>query len=397
MSQSSAGDLLAELESAGVRVWLEAGQLRFRAPQGAMTPTRREALRARRDEIVAHLDNGGGVALVPDPARRHDPFPVTDVQAAYLLGRGETFAYGGVACHGYGELIYPALDPARMTAAWRALIERHDMLRAVVEADGAQRVLPQVPPFEVPVIDLTGRPDAVVEAGLSAVRAEMDHLVHAPDRWPLFAARITLADDRAVLHMSIDFLIADFISVQVVLDELHRLYHRPDEPLPPLEITFRDYQLAERAVRDSPRHARDRQWWLDRVDDLPAAPELPTVSRPADSEGRFRRWETRLSPQVWEGCASAPAGTASARPARCWPRSPTRSRRGAAGAGSPWTSRCSTGHRCTSRSTRWSATSPRWICWRWTPIRPAASTSGPATCRRSCGRTWTTGRSAASR
>ncbi|GIJ79620.1 pyochelin synthetase [Micromonospora phaseoli] len=301
MSQSSAGDLLAELESAGVRVWLEAGQLRFRAPQGAMTPTRREALRARRDEIVAHLDNGGGVALVPDPAHRHDPFPVTDVQAAYLLGRGETFAYGGVACHGYGELVYPALDPDRMTAAWRALIERHDMLRAVVEADGAQRVLPQVPPFELPVIDLTGRPDAVVEAGVGAVRAEMDHLVHTPDRWPLFAARITLADTRAVLHVSIDFLIADFISVQVVLDELHRLYHRPDEPLPPLEVTFRDYQLAERAVRDSPRHERDRQWWLARVDDLPAAPELPTVARPADSEGRFRRWETRLSSQVWEG------------------------------------------------------------------------------------------------
>ncbi|PZG19888.1 non-ribosomal peptide synthetase [Micromonospora craterilacus] len=302
MSQSSAGDLLAELESVGVRIWLEAGQLRFRAPQGAMTTARREALRARRDEIVAHLDDGAGsVALVPDPDRRHEPFPVTDVQAAYLLGRGETFAYGGVACHGYGELVYPELDPARMTAAWRALIERHDMLRAVVEADGAQRVLPQVPPFEVPVIDLTGRPDAVVEAGVSAVRAEMDHLVHTPDRWPLFAARITLADRRAVLHVSIDFLIADFISVQVVLDELHRLYHRPDQPLPPLELTFRDYQLAERAVRDSPRHERDRQWWLARLDDLPAAPELPTVARPADSEGRFRRWETRLSPEVWDG------------------------------------------------------------------------------------------------
>ncbi|MEU5549999.1 amino acid adenylation domain-containing protein [Micromonospora sp. NPDC047793] len=302
MSQSSAGDLLAELESVGVRVWLEAGQLRFRAPQGAMTPDRREALRARRDEIVAHLDNlAGNGTLVPDRAHRHDPFPVTDVQAAYLLGRGETFAYGGVACHGYGELVYPELDPERMTAAWRALIARHDMLRAVVEADGAQRVLAEVPPFEVPVIDLTGRPEAVVDAAVSAVRAEMDHLVHTPDRWPLFAARITRADHRTVLHVSIDFLIADFISVQVVLDELHRLYHRPDEPLPPLEITFRDYQLAERAVRDSPRHERDKQWWLARVDELPAAPELPTVARPADSEGRFRRWETRLSSQVWEG------------------------------------------------------------------------------------------------
>ncbi|WP_027659500.1 non-ribosomal peptide synthetase [Salinispora fenicalii] len=300
MSQSSAGDLLAELESAGVRVWSEAGQLRFRAPRGVLTVERRDALRARRDEILAYLDTAPDpAALVPDPEHRHDPFPVTDVQAAYLLGRGETFAYGRVACHGYGELSYPELDPERMTAAWRALIDRHDMLRAVVEADGAQRVLPEVPPFEVPVIDLTGRPPAVAEAALHAVRAEMDHLVHTPDQWPLFAARITTADDRAVLHVSIDFLIADFISVQVILDELHRLYHRPNEPLPPLEITFRDYQLAERAARSGPGHERDKRWWLARVDDLPAAPELPTVARPADSDGRFRRWETRIPPDAW--------------------------------------------------------------------------------------------------
>ncbi|MDM4718649.1 hypothetical protein QTQ03_03215 [Micromonospora sp. WMMA1363] len=89
MSQSSAGDLLAELESAGVRVWSEAGQLRFRAPQGVMTAERRDALRARRDEILAYLDTAADpVTLVPDPEHRHDPFPVTDVQAAYLLGRG---------------------------------------------------------------------------------------------------------------------------------------------------------------------------------------------------------------------------------------------------------------------------------------------------------------------
>jgi hypothetical protein len=31
------GQLIDSLERSGIRVWVEAGQLRFRAPQGAMT------------------------------------------------------------------------------------------------------------------------------------------------------------------------------------------------------------------------------------------------------------------------------------------------------------------------------------------------------------------------
>src|SRR5687767_12217343 len=113
--------LIDDLERAGIRVWVEQGQLRFRAPQGAMTDERRAALRAHKDDIVSHLNAGGFPRLTADQEHRYEPFPITDVQSAYLLGRGRTFVYGGVACHGYGELRYPTLDPERMTAAWRAL------------------------------------------------------------------------------------------------------------------------------------------------------------------------------------------------------------------------------------------------------------------------------------
>jgi pyochelin synthetase len=292
-------DLLAEFGRLGVRVWAEAGRLRFRAPHGIMTDDRRARLRAYRDELLAYLADNRLPQLETDPAARYEPFPLSDVQAAYLLGRGQVFAYGGVGCHGYGELRYPALEPDRMRAAWRALIDRHDMLRAVVSPDGFQRVLPEVPPVEVPVTDLRDRTAAEAEAGLAGVRAEMDHRVYRVDRWPLFDTRITLADGYAVLHVSIDFLIADFASIQVLLDEVHRLYYHPERPLPPVEITFRDYLLAERRLRDSARYERDRAYWLDRVDHLPGAPELPVLAAAPAAPPRFRRWATTLEPKAW--------------------------------------------------------------------------------------------------
>ena len=52
--------------------------------------------------------------IQPDPQHRFEPFPVTDVQAAYLLGRRDAFDYGGVPCQVYAELSF---DDARPGAA----------------------------------------------------------------------------------------------------------------------------------------------------------------------------------------------------------------------------------------------------------------------------------------
>ncbi|MEV6798317.1 amino acid adenylation domain-containing protein [Micromonospora rifamycinica] len=291
--------LVADLERAGLRLWAEDGVLKFRAPAGFMTDERRTLLRARRDEILAHLANGGMPRVVPDAEHRHEPFPITEVQSAYLLGRGSTFAYGGVACHGYGELHYPDLDPERMTRAWRTLVARHDMLRAVVDIDGSQRVLPEVEDYQVAVDDLRGRGREAFDRGVVEARSAMDHRVFRPDVWPLFEARLTRGDDEAVLHVSVDFLIADFVSIQIILDELHQLYHDTG-PLPELEIGFRDYLLAERNW-SAGRRETDRDYWLRRVDDLPPGPELPITARARQTEGRFRRLAATLTPELWEG------------------------------------------------------------------------------------------------
>jgi pyochelin synthetase len=297
----SAGDLIIELEELGVRLWEESGQLRFRAPQGVMTADRVAALKAAKQDVLAALRAGDdAVVLTSRPTQWHEPFPLTDVQAAYLLGRRDNFSYGGVGCHGYGELSYPELDVPRLERAWQALVARHDMLRAVIDISGSQRVLPEVADYRVEVADLADAAEEDAEDEVLATRAELESKVYPPDEWPLFELRVTHTPTRSVLHLSIDFLICDFVSIQVLLDQLHLLYADPERVLPPLQVTFRDYLLAEKALRSGSRYSTDRDYWWGRVDDLPPAPELPVVARPSSSgRARFHRWQSTLTPDEW--------------------------------------------------------------------------------------------------
>ncbi|MER7169615.1 amino acid adenylation domain-containing protein, partial [Micromonospora sp. NPDC000207] len=293
----TAAELVAELSDLGVHLWEDEGRLRFRGPKGVLTEHRRRALTEHRDEVLAHLA-AQATTVVPDPAHRHDPFPLTEVQLSYLLGRSDLYDYGDSPCQVYAEVEFTDLDPDRLEDAWDRLVHRHDMLRAVFDPQGSQQVRPDVPRYRVPVTDLRGEPADRVETALAATRARMDHHRYDPQRWPLFALAVTLTDGRAVLHVSIDFLVADYLSTQVLLDELRQLYTGGD--LPDLEITFRDYLLARRGTRDTAAYDRDREYWMSRLDTLPGAPELPVRERHADGPARFRRLGTVVPATRWD-------------------------------------------------------------------------------------------------
>ncbi len=270
-------------------------------------------------EVAALSGRGGAGAewplLTPDPAGRHQPFPLTEVQEAYWVGRGRDLALGGVASHLYLEVEGERLDAGRFAAAWRTLVERHGMLRAVVLPDGRQQVLADPPPYQPGVSELDGRPPAEVAAELEAVRRRLSHQVFAADRWPLFEIHLSqLPGGRTRLHLSLDALILDASSLSLLAAELAALYDSPDSALPPLEPTFRDYVLAERALRGTAAYRRAEEYWRARLDTLPPAPELPLARGPAElSAPRFARRSGALDAAAW-GRLRARAGRAGVSP-----------------------------------------------------------------------------------
>jgi pyochelin synthetase len=255
--------------------------------------------RSTLDWISAKPEKSAAI-VVPDPASRYEPFPLTDVQRAYWLGRTNYFELGNIGCHVYFEFDVPDVDRGQMQAAWQKLIDRHDMLRAVVGEDGLQRVLQHTPHYEIKNLNLRGVDHAKARLELEAIRRRMAHQVFPADRWPLFELRMTELDGQTLLHFSLDLLFIDLWSMQILFDEWWQLAFDPDAYLAPLEITFRDYLLAAAQQKESESYRRAEEYWLRRLDTLPPSPKLPLAKNPSEvKQPRFVRREVVLEQKLW--------------------------------------------------------------------------------------------------
>ena len=244
--------------------------------------------------------------VVPDPEHRHLPFPLTDIQQAYWIGRSGDFELGNIATHFYIEIESDHLNIERLNLAWQRVIDRHEMLRAVVLPDGQQKILDQVPPYQFDVMDLREQNQEVVEAELTAIRQKMSHQILPADRWPLFDIRASLFGDRRVrLHISFDALMLDAWSFFSVISEWYQFYQGTDNSLIPLDLSFRDYVLAVTALENSQLYLRDHEYWFNRLPSLPPSPELPLAKDPGSiKQPRFNRRSFTLVTEVWQNLKS---------------------------------------------------------------------------------------------
>lgn len=293
--------LVTRLRGEGVSLWAENGKLHYRAPQGMLAGSDLQFLKNYKEDVLRLLQSEAKPATAQlHPESRYEPFPLTDVQSAYLLGRSQVFGYGGVACHIYLELTYPELESGRVESVWNKLVLRHDMLRAVINSNGYQQVMEKVPRLEVPYTDASGWETGNVTAKLEEIREEMGHRIYNTESWPLFGVAVTKTPDRTVLHFSIEFLIADWASIWLLLSEFEALYNEPERKLPDIKLSFRDYLIAERSLRESAVFAKDKDYWLRRIEALPPAPDLPMARQQTDSgKIRFSRRFLKLDAQTW--------------------------------------------------------------------------------------------------
>jgi amino acid adenylation domain-containing protein len=226
--------------------------------------------------------------LEADLGNRHELFPLVELQQSFLVGRRSDFGLGGVSTHLYFELNPVDLDLARFTGSLNALIQRHDMLRAVIVGDSEQRILEHVPHYEPKKYAIE---DVHIDGHLHKVREEMSHQILPEEKWPLFDFRLTQhGDGQCIIHVSMDLLMLDVRSNQILFRDLDLLYAGKESDLPLLPISYRDYVIAEQKHAAGSASEQARNYWLERVSTFPLAPDLPLVGNPvAIHSPRFKR------------------------------------------------------------------------------------------------------------
>ena len=308
MTTIDLAEFVGHLNQKGVEFWVEAGQLRYRAPKGVITPSVRDSLVAHKEELLRMLQQPKAVTelatlptIEPDPGQRHAPFPLTDIQQAYWAGESGYFELGNIAAHTYLAFEVDNLDDGRFIQALRRMVARHDMLRAVALPEGQQVILAEVPTLDVSVVDLRSGAEIAPELGIEAVRSRMKRHGPTTGSWPLIEVLIHRLDDRrSLVHLNMSLLVCDAWSSAIFLRECMAFYNGQEASLAPLTLSFRDYVLGLREVEQTEQYRQAQEYWWRRVPSMPPAPDLPLAVSPSAIEApNFIRHRLRLNPQTW--------------------------------------------------------------------------------------------------
>lgn len=297
-----------KLSEDGVRLWQENGALRFKAPKGVVNDDVKKELSKRKNEIISLLKHPkfnpeeNFPEIKPDLDNRYEPFPLSDVQGAYLIGRSEAFELGNISCHAYYELESPGIDIERLNKAVNNLISKHETLRLVFSSEGSQKILKDVPDFKVKVFDFRLESDVAAYEEHMALRDKVSHFIYDIEKWPLFDVGIILFKDKTLVYFSGDLLICDFYSGSLLLKDLISFYEDSNMNFEPLEFSFRDYVVNERELSDSFEYKKSKDYWMERINFFPESPQLPLAKQPSLIEQPvFKRREAVLEKNLWKG------------------------------------------------------------------------------------------------
>ncbi|MDQ1105418.1 non-ribosomal peptide synthetase [Nocardioides zeae] len=250
----------------------------LRAPAGSANAGRAPATSGRAEAAAVDAD---------------DDAPLTEMQLAYLVGRAPEPDGRRVAPHYYTEALVEDLDVGRLQDAWRTVVARHPMLRAVITSTTTQRVLPDAA-HEVEVADHRVLSPAERQRERERIRAERSHRLLATDSAPMARLlAVRLGDTTWRLHLDLDLLFCDARSACTWVSEMAAEYARPGSlPARPAPDFL---AWARRTVEPS---TTALAWADSMIARLPPAPVVPRVLDPSGPAAVVRR-RTGWEPARW--------------------------------------------------------------------------------------------------
>jgi acyl transferase domain-containing protein/D-arabinose 1-dehydrogenase-like Zn-dependent alcohol dehydrogenase len=227
-------------------------------------------------------------AIPPAPVQRD--YPLSHAQRRMWIlarDRSASIAYN----MSYRLSLAGALDVSALRRGLGYVVARHESLRtAFVLIKGVPRAEIRLPAdFDLPILDLCGQPDHQAAA---AEEIERDaRRPFALDDPPLLrACLLRLARERHELVLTVHHIVADGLSLNVLMQELHEAYTAyasgRTPSLPALPVQAKDIAVWDqsRLADDAMRH--DREFWLQKLGGDLATLDLPT-NQPRSAERQF--------------------------------------------------------------------------------------------------------------
>jgi Condensation domain/TubC N-terminal docking domain len=277
-SLADVADVLGYVRKLGVKLWLQDGELRYRAPKGALTQVDIARLHASKDKLVALLKGVGagrdlGLPLGPRAAGAR--VPLTFSQWTHWRSR-RLVDQPGVRQLAAATRLCGPLDLDLLRQCLKDIVRRHEALRTrIVVIDGMPTQLTDLPgTCELQVHDLSAYSRSAREA---AVRRMIDDVILEPVDLAagLFAVRLArLARDEHVLIVAMEHIVSDARSMSIIHRDLFALYRaalQAERPaLPVLPVQFADYAVWQQRVCASQIRKHSAYW----QEHLQASPPL---------------------------------------------------------------------------------------------------------------------------
>jgi amino acid adenylation domain-containing protein len=259
------------------------GQLRFRAPDAALTEEIRAQIRERRAALIELL-------AAENPDQPHQPDqphlahqPLSEGQAAlwflHQLDPRST-AYNTL----YAAHLAAEADTGALRLALDAVHARHELLRGRFgAADGRPFVSVETAstaPLEI--VDAAGWTREEIDRFIAARADEPFDLERGPiARWHLLTGVAHAGRPGAILALVAHHIVVDFRSLEVLLRDVTDAYlsitARGPQPPPDVPGRFRDYVRRQQQWIRSERGLEAQSWWKTQL----AAP-LPVLDLPTD-------------------------------------------------------------------------------------------------------------------
>nr|AAG02358.1 peptide synthetase NRPS6 [Streptomyces verticillus] len=263
-------DLLTELRGRQVTLTADGDRLHCRAPRGALTDELLATIRARRDELLAHLRADRRIP-------RHDgPAPLSFAQERlWLLHQFHPHdsAYN-IPLH---IALRGPLNPAALRAALAEVVRRHDVLRTrYAISRGLPR--PVVEPAHtppLPLTDLTGLPAHHRDAELARLAAQEARRPFDLAQGPVLRARLLrTAPEEHRLLLTRHHIASDGWSLDILLRELGTFYRAGRDGTPAgldaLPLRYADFAAYQREQAERPETAERSTRWARHLRGAPA-------------------------------------------------------------------------------------------------------------------------------